>query len=226
MAKKSRYNKQFVEFIILVVLAIISVIFWDSILIYPIKLFVVLLHEISHGLAAIFTGGKVVSLEIYDNLGGKCISNGGILIIIANAGYLGSLGFGVLMFISAYKKNFSFWVNTGLSILLILFAANFMAEFTGIVYTMLFALVLFLSPRFFPDIIHSYIMKFLGLISALYVVVDIKEDIITEAIRETDALLIARLTETSPVFWGMIWLIISVAVIFYLLQYGYRRGTN
>ena len=40
---------------ILSVMFVVAVIFWHSYLIYPIKVFVVILHEFSHGLAAVLT---------------------------------------------------------------------------------------------------------------------------------------------------------------------------
>ena len=43
--------------IVVLVLAAVSIFFWHSIVLYPVKLFVVLMHELSHALAAILTGG-------------------------------------------------------------------------------------------------------------------------------------------------------------------------
>ena len=38
-------------------IALAALALWDTFLVYPFRLFVVFLHEISHGLAAVFTGG-------------------------------------------------------------------------------------------------------------------------------------------------------------------------
>ena len=42
-------------------LAAVLLLLWDSFVVYPFRIFVVFLHEISHGLAAIATGGSIVS---------------------------------------------------------------------------------------------------------------------------------------------------------------------
>ncbi|MBD3306499.1 hypothetical protein GF339_08865, partial [candidate division KSB3 bacterium] len=62
---------------ILFVMFLLAVVFWNSIFIYPIKLFVVVLHEFSHGLAAIVTGGSIVRIEINQQIGGMCYTMGG-----------------------------------------------------------------------------------------------------------------------------------------------------
>jgi hypothetical protein len=45
---------------------------WGTFIVTPLKIFVVLLHEISHGAAAILTGGGVIKLEISAQQGGLC----------------------------------------------------------------------------------------------------------------------------------------------------------
>ena len=41
-----------------------SLVLWDTFVVYPFRLFVVFLHEISHGLAAVATGGRIVSIGL------------------------------------------------------------------------------------------------------------------------------------------------------------------
>ena len=102
MAKKlSRKAKRNIELLITISIVLVSIIFWDSMIIYPIKFSVIIFHEISHGIFSIITGGKVVEIQIYSNLSGSCISVGGVEFLIASAGYLGSLVFGSLLFLSA-----------------------------------------------------------------------------------------------------------------------------
>ena len=37
---------------------------WDTRIIYPLKIFVVFLHEVSHGIAAVVGGGSIARIEI------------------------------------------------------------------------------------------------------------------------------------------------------------------
>lgn len=57
-------------------------------------------HEISHGLAAIATGGRVSHIEIHLRGSGLCYTSGGIRFIVTSAGYLGASLFGVLLILS------------------------------------------------------------------------------------------------------------------------------
>ena len=77
---------------------------WDTAFVYPIKVFVVLLHEISHAAAAIATGGSVERIVLDANQGGAAYTRGGIPFITMSAGYLGSLLWGVLFVMLGFSK--------------------------------------------------------------------------------------------------------------------------
>src|SRR5687767_11529044 len=71
-------------------------------LVYPIRLFVTFIHEGSHALVAILTGGSVQSLTIAsDGSGAVYSAPSGFLgqVLTSSAGYLGTAFFGVLMLI-------------------------------------------------------------------------------------------------------------------------------
>lgn len=51
-------------------------------------------HELSHGLAALVTGGRVVQIQLFPNGAGLCTTQGGIRFIISLMGYLGATLFG------------------------------------------------------------------------------------------------------------------------------------
>src|SRR5205809_8064410 len=69
-------------------------------LVYPIRLFVTFIHESSHALVALVTGGSVQSLTISADGSGVVYSSGASLIgtlFTSSAGYLGTTAFGVLL---------------------------------------------------------------------------------------------------------------------------------
>ena len=222
--KLNKTQKKYLELTIITGITFIAFFFWDSLIIYPIKLFVVLLHEISHGLAAIISGGRVVSLNINLQLGGECLIENGNKFLIASAGYLGSLLWGSFLFISGYNYKISLWSTTIISVILLLFMANFITGSTGIVLSIIFIIVLFISPRYLPKFMNSYILKSLGLISAFYAFIDIKEDVVTLTERQSDAMIIAQITNTHPIIWGLLWLLISSVIIFFLFKYAFDKG--
>ncbi len=69
-------------------------------LVYPIRLFVTFIHESSHAIVAVVTGGSVQSLTISTDGSGVVYSAPGGMIgalLTSSAGYLGTTAFGVLM---------------------------------------------------------------------------------------------------------------------------------
>ncbi|WP_159821067.1 M50 family metallopeptidase [Colwellia sp. 20A7] len=63
-------------------------------------------HEISHGIAAMLTGGKVLRIQLFTNGAGLCTTQGGISFVISFAGYAGATlwGWGIYKLASAHKK--------------------------------------------------------------------------------------------------------------------------
>lgn len=215
MQKKNQ--KKLHLFIVFGVL-IISFFAWDTFVVYPIKLFVVLLHEMSHGLSAVLTGGRIVSIELNQYLGGMTTTEGGNILIIASSGYLGSIAIGALLFISSFDKKVSTWFNTSLAILLLIFAANFLVGMLSQIIALIASVILIVSPRYFNSLTNQIITQSLGLVSAFYVLIDIKEDLLSGAGYQTDANILEEITSVSATLIAFIWLVISAAVIFFLLR--------
>jgi len=89
--------------VLLVVLTILSLYFWDdptfSWLMAPVKILVTTLHELGHALICLITGGSVSGLTIVnDNSGhgGLTMCRGGNPFLYTQSGYLGTAVFGCL----------------------------------------------------------------------------------------------------------------------------------
>ena len=63
-------------------------------------------HEVSHGIAAILTGGNVLQIQLFANGAGLCTTQGGIGFVISFAGYAGATlwGWGIYKLASAHQK--------------------------------------------------------------------------------------------------------------------------
>ena len=80
--------------------------FWDSVVVYPLKILVVFFHELSHGLVAMLTGGEIVRIEVVKEQGGLCVTRGGSRFLTLSAGYLGSLMWGgVIVMLAARTRH-------------------------------------------------------------------------------------------------------------------------
>jgi len=90
-------------FIILVVSAFL--LSYIPIVNWPFSWMMTFFHEISHGIAALVTGGSIESIKLYLRGSGLCTTLGGIDFIISLAGYLGAVAWGMGIYLMADKLN-------------------------------------------------------------------------------------------------------------------------
>lgn len=64
----------------------------------PIKWFESYFHEISHGLAALISGGSIVQIQLFPNGAGLCTTRGGSALLISFFGYAGAVIWGVTIY--------------------------------------------------------------------------------------------------------------------------------
>jgi hypothetical protein len=225
MGKRQNQKDKITELIILLILLIISFFLWDIYFIYPIKLFVVLLHELSHSLAAILSGGKITALNIGFDLSGKCETEGGNTIVIASSGYIGSLIWGLLFFLAPNNKRIGKWMIISLSLIILLLTITFSAS--GIFILLAFILAgLLITAAFFLSIpIITIIIRSFGLISCVYVLFDIKQDILSSSSVISDASILSSIINVPVILIGMSWALISIIGIYFAIRYSYKRAS-
>lgn len=225
MGKRQNQKDKITELIILLILLIISFFLWDIYFIYPIKLFVVLLHELSHSLAAILSGGKITALNIGFDLSGKCETEGGNTIVIASSGYIGSLIWGLLFFLAPNNKRIGKWMIISLSLIILLLTITFSAS--GIFILLAFILAgLLISSAFFLSIpIVTIIIRSFGLISCVYVLFDIKQDLLSSSSVISDASILSSIINVPVILIGMSWALISIIGIYLAIRYSYKRAS-
>ena len=223
MTKNQNKNYNTIELVFLSIILIISFLFWDTYLVYPIKLFVVLIHEISHAISAILSGGKVIAFDIGFDLSGKCETENGNNIFIAASGYLGSLVFGLLIFYSTYHKNIGKWILIVIGLIILIFSVSLINNFSIVILAVLFAAFLIVSAFFFRIRIVSLILKIFGILSCIYVLFDIKEDVLSGNSTISDASILSNLINVPSVIIGLIWLLISLVGIFLVMKLSYSK---
>ncbi len=193
---------------------------WDTPVIYPLKIFVVLLHEISHGIAALATGGSIERITLDAEQGGACYCSGGNAFFTLSAGYLGSLLWGGLIFsVARMKRVNTGWINSLIGVAVIVLSLMYIRSEFGLVFGLLFGVALILAAQKTGQAINRGVLFVLGLTSALYAILDIKGDVLDRPEALSDARMLAELTGIPALLWGIAW--ISVAVIYSLwLLYG------
>ena len=205
-------------------LLIVAVIFllWNTPLMIPLKILIVFFHELSHGLAAVLTGGSIESISISPQQGGLTTTRGGWLFLITSAGYLGSLLIGVLLYLSALKTKADRLIMGALGATLLLVAALYMREAFALGFTIAAGAAMLASARFLPENINDTALRVLGLVSMGYVPFDILSDTIIRSDLRSDAYNLSTQTGLPTVLWGGLWLLASLYVIWRALRFGLK----
>jgi hypothetical protein len=211
-------TKNKLEIIIITLISIITVIFWDTYLVYPFKIFAVLLHEVSHALTTIFSGGTVAFIKIDSSLSGITVVKGGNPILIAASGYLGSLTLGSILFLSAKYVKLRLWYTSILALILFLSAVNLIEGGVSIFITLVISIIFFLIPRYLNEKVNKITLSLIGLTSCFYIIADIKQDLFTTTLRETDTQVLEYLTGIPAITFGILWFIISITVVYFLIR--------
>ena len=197
---------------------------WDTPAVYPIKVFVVLLHEISHAMMALATGGVVDRIELNPNQGGRCYC-GGIRFLTLSAGYLGSLAWGGLMVSASQMKRInSRWVTGAVGLLVVGLTLAYVRSQFGFWFGLAFGSVLVIGAVRLSVAINQGILLTLGLTSCLYAILDIKSDVIDRPELRSDAAMLGDLTGIHTMVWGSLWIVIAVLASAWLFQWSYRRA--
>jgi hypothetical protein len=197
---------------------------WWSPLIYPLKLFVVLLHETSHALMAVATGGRVDRLVITADQGGVCYCPGGNAFLTLSAGYLGSLLWGALILVLAQAdrpapRN----TTTAIGVAVLGLTALFVRNAFGVLFGALFGAAL-IALRGAGRTAHVAVLTALGLTSCLYAFLDIKSDVLDRPHLPSDAYMLAQMTGVPTVVWGVLWIGIGAIVSWALFQRALARA--
>lgn len=196
----------------------VALAFWDSPVLLPLKLLVVMMHETGHALATLLVGGTVQKVTIAVNQSGECLSylppGWGAKVLVYSAGYLGSALAGGGLILATFRFRASRWVLGGLCLWLLAMATFY----AGDLFTMLFcvgtALALGIGARLLPVSVVDLVNLFLAAFSALYVLFDLREGLWNPAAREhSDAALLAKLTYVPAIVWAVIWTLLALSLL-------------
>jgi hypothetical protein len=208
--------------LILAALFVAVWILWDTPVVYPLKIFVVWLHELGHALAALLTGGQVVSIQLFPEEGGLTTTRGGWPFVILSAGYLGSMFFGGLLLYLSSRRHWGQGLMAALAVLLALSTLLFFRNVFAVLYGLLAAAAMFFSAYRLPVTVNFYIVRFIAVASCLYAVLDIRSDLFTAAPAGSgivnDAVALSRLTGIPAIVWAVLWMGVALLVLIFFLK--------
>ncbi len=192
---------------------------WPTPLVYPLKIFVVLLHEISHALAGVATGGDVERILLTVDQGGATYVRGGNPFLMLSAGYLGSLAWGLVLLEAGRAP--ARWLRIIVAVvggLVVAVALFLVRNIFGILFSLAFgAALVFAALRFAPRV-NATLLTVLGLTSALYALLDIRSDVLERPHLPSDAYMLEQLTGVPTVTWGFVWSVLVLGASAWALR--------
>lgn len=203
---------------LLVGIVVAGAVFWESPLLLPFKLLSVMGHETGHALASLVVGGSVDRVTLSIDESGACLSRipDGFFarVTVFSAGYVGSAIISVLLLVLSFRFN---------ARRIMLAAACVWLASMGLIYardafTLGFALgmaALFgVGAKWLPDALVGALNLFIASFTALYAVMDLKDDLWNSAVRsQSDAQLLADVTIVPAIAWAALWTLLSVGVL-------------
>ncbi len=199
---------------------------WTTPAILPLKILVVFLHELSHGLAALATGGSVESITVNADQGGLTVTRGGSRFWILSAGYLGSLLLGLLFLFAALRTRLDRAFLALLGALVLAVTALYMRELFAAGFGVFAGVAMLAMARYLPHQVNDLFLRLIGLTCLFYAPLDIFSDTIQRAHLRSDAYMLGREFGGGGVVWGVLWLALSLAAIAASLRFWLGTDSN
>jgi hypothetical protein len=201
---------------------------YAEVIAYPFRLFVTIVHEAAHVVAALLTGGSVVYVHIHPDGSGVTATRGGWAPIISSAGYIGTVLYGsaLLSWCRRPRRAKAALGATALSVAgMTLAFIRPMLSF-GFLVGVAWSLVLGLAVGIASPRLAQFLLGFLAVQSCLNAFFDLKH-LLALSIAEapTDALAMQELTRVPALVWAFLWSGLSIVLLAIALR-GYGRAVR
>lgn len=225
-----------VKHLLVAVAATIALYFipYVSFLTYPLRMLVTFIHEGSHALAAVLTGGRVSTLLLQtDNGSGVTYSAGGFGLIVSSAGYLGATLFGALLLAALRRGESGRSVLTfvGLTIAALTLAfvrpvwPGQIPDYSALTFpwTVFWGVVLsaglIFAGRRMPESTASGLAAFLGVQCVLNALFDLHTlfNLSVATGVQTDAQNMFRMTMIPAAVWSVLWIVTALGILWAVL---------
>ncbi len=160
----------------------------------------------------------MIELEIDRMQGGHVISAGGNRFITLTAGYLGSLIWGVVIYLLAVGSKYDKAIMFCLGLIIIAVTTLFVRDLFAFGFSGLTGLFMILMGVKAPMQINDIILRVIGVTSMSYVPLDVYSDTIARTSLRSDAFMLAEEFGGTTVLWGTIWLLVSVVILIATLK--------
>lgn len=206
--------------------------FWALPVPNPIKVVAVTFHEISHGIAALLTGGSVFGYAISPGGGGVTFGVGGNYLIILLAGYTGSCFAGTLLYVATVR-----WkpASAIIAIEIFILATAYLGWLTNatVLYGLL-SMALMTAILWTPEWTQLLYIRVLGSACCLYAPLEVVAGIMATGsppsvlgyATESDLTQIAQYLQAPAPLVGLVLLLLQVALVVALVRWTCEEGAR
>lgn len=173
-------------------------------------------HEISHGLAALLTGGRILGIELHFAGSGLCQVSGGLRWLVYLSGYLGATFWGLLVYFSAdaIPKKYRYCLACFLVFILTVSSVLYARDFQSLIILLAISIWYSAAIKFRDKLPLNFFLK----LSGLYIILD--------AVRAptylfghpgpNDAVGLAAQTGWPAFFWISLWLLAALGGLIFI----------
>ena len=173
-------------------------------------------HEISHGIAALVTGGEIMRIQLFANGAGLCTTRGGLSFVISFFGYAGATFWGWLLFKLANSHQRTAQVVSGLMIVLLLASLIFVRDLLTIIIISSLAVMFVFTIKMRRLYTLQLLLKFFGLsilLNSLF-----SPTYLFDGRDLGDGAALASMTMVPELVWVLLWCVLAVAALYSLIK--------
>lgn len=219
-----KYEKLLIS-LVPVYLFIIAIL-WNTVLVKPMKLVAVFVHEMSHATACWLTGGTVKEINVNADEGGVTKYEGGCRLCIIPAGYCGGAFWGGF-FVAMSGNRIAALVSSILFCLAMLVSLKYNPNKTMIAVNFFFVVLtiagIVVDRMYYP--VLNYLTLYYGVFIGAFSIYDIYDDTITRTVKGSDShacfklipcclprlvglqfALVALVFQASGVYFALVWI--------------------
>jgi len=204
---------------------------WRVPIVNPVKLVVVLFHELSHVAAAYITGGVVFGIAVDPGGAGVTLGMGGNETLVVAAGYAGSLAIGIVLYaLSAVWRPDEVWGLLS-ALCCVSMAFGWLNDFTTVFgYGTITLMVIGLFKL--QDDYQKFFLRLVATTSCLYPILDVSGEFFQNAPRGftvagkkagSDVMRLSEITGVSVIVIAGVWVAVGFLLVFLLLRWVSRK---
>jgi hypothetical protein len=181
-------------------------------------------HEISHGISALASGGKILSIKLNYNGSGLCLTQGGIRFLVSFSGYAGSALFGMMLYLLTERSN----TISSIAILLIIEATILLALllWAGSISTYLILTLMLVTFALASRLSRSKNLRYFLKFIAVFVVLDAIRSplVLIDGRHVGDGATLSNLTFIPEIIWVIIWFLIGLSCLYGMYLFTYHKA--